>query len=268
MRRANVAQADTGAVKMFQGLGCSALEALAVVGGRAPSEFSAVGSEARALLQATQGPFIALVSHTANWELALLEASASVPLACVVKRIKSPAIDSFCTRLRGRGNVQLLPERNVLASASAALADGRSVVFPMDQVPPVAARPWPQVQWLGAMAHIDTAPFVLAARLGVPVLLFAQHRTASGGTEISVLASFAPPKTMRAAWVRGSAVQAARHLESFVRAHPASWLWLHRRWRAPRHAPHNTVSAALGPPPCALRRVLLGIRPQSPCPTR
>lgn len=237
MRRANVAQPETVALNMFQGLGCSALEALAVAGGRAPSEFSAVGSEARALLQATQGPFIALVSHTANWELALLEASALVPLACVVKHIKSPAIDSFCTRLRGRGNVQLLADHDVLSAASMALAGGRSVVFPMDQVPPATTRGWPQAQWLGAMAHIDTAPFVLAARLGVPVLLFAQHRTARGCTEISVLGSFVPPKTTRAAWVRASAVQAAQRLESFVRAHPASWLWLHRRWRSPRPTP-------------------------------
>ncbi len=246
LRRANVAAPERVAQQMFEGLGCSAAEALAVAGGRGPQEFASLDAAARARLSDPNAePFIGLVSHTANWELSLLVASALRPVACVVKRIRHQGIDDFCTKLRTRGDVALLREEEVLRSATEALGRGRTVIFPMDQVPPAMARRWPRAQTLGAMAYVDTSPFVLAARLGLPVVVFAQRRDADGRSLVSVLGSFVPPQRGRAAWARSAAVQATSCLEAFVRENPAAWLWLHRRWRAPL--------PAMAPSPHALR---------------
>ncbi len=40
-----------------------------------------------------------------------------------------------------------------------------------------------------------------------------------------------PPERDRRAWALMATWTATRVLERWVHAHPAEWLWMHRRWR-------------------------------------
>jgi hypothetical protein len=58
------------------------------------------------------------------------------------------------------------------------------------------------------------------------------------------LASLAPGAEP-GAWAAQATREATAALDRFVRAHPASWLWLHRRWRAPLELRGGSAAARL-----------------------
>src|SRR5438270_833590 len=71
------------------------------------------------------------------------------------------------------------------------------------------------------------------ARRSGGVVLAASHR-AAGALVIEVLDVIVPPARAGRAWIERATRDATAALERFVIANPRDWLWLHRRWRAPR----------------------------------
>ena len=66
---------------------------------------------------------------------------------------------------------------------------------------------------------------------GVPLLLVLGHRTADGRHRLELAAAIAPDELRGRGAVERATRTMAAALEGFVRAHPAQWLWLHRRWK-------------------------------------
>ena len=100
--------------------------------------------------------------------------------------------------------------------------------MPLDQVP-ARARHGVELVVHGAPAWVDRAPLSLAARAGATVLVVGAAR--EGATQVVEVLDVLRPE--ESGGVRGATARGVARLEAFAVRHPASYLWLHRRWRAP-----------------------------------
>jgi Kdo2-lipid IVA lauroyltransferase/acyltransferase len=185
-----------------------------------------------------RGPVIFFASHTGNWELAAAAAGRLLSargrrLVVVAKAMHARSVDRFTTRLRACLGVHVIPPVGALAAARRALAAGDVVVMPIDQVPDCAAHAL-AVPFLGAEAFVDRAPATLAWRTRATILVVAAQRDRDvHRVRLLGVVERASPGTSMRAWIEATAVTATSLLDAFVRSSPASWLWLHRRWRPP-----------------------------------
>lgn len=243
MARARVERPREVAAQMYAGLGAGLCELLWLAGASPARRDRAVARAVRfdPALEAAidealdEGPVVFAASHTGNWELvayaaARLLRSRGRSLAVVVKPISARAVDRFCTRLREGLGLVLVRPRGALAAAARVLDEGGAVAMPIDQVPD-RARHADQVPFLGALAHADRAPFALARRSRATVLVVAARRDGSG-QRVQLLGRLSLSRR-RASSPSDATRVATSALDAFVRQAPESWLWLHRRWRAP-----------------------------------
>lgn len=247
MARAGLSQPAAEARAMYAGLGVGALELVWLAGASGARRTAALEQRVvfdddfepavdRAL---ARGPIVFAASHTGNWETAAFAAARLLAargrrLAVVAKPLSVSGFDAFCTRLRRACGLELLTPRGAFARCREALARGDAVAMPIDQVPE-RERHAVHASFLGASARVDRAPAVLAARAGATLLVVAAARDSAGVQTISVLAALRPDGCPdRTAFPEHASRTATVALDAFVRRHPSSWLWLHRRWRAPR----------------------------------
>jgi KDO2-lipid IV(A) lauroyltransferase len=174
-------------------------------------------------------------SHTGNWELAACAVARELDLLVVVKPIAAEGIDAFMTRARRAHGMELALPEGALVTARQVLERGGCVAMLIDQVPGQESHGIP-LDFLGARALADRAPASLAASVGAPLVVVAFRRATSGTHVIEVLRVSHPPLRSRRAWVVRATREATGALDAFVRRHPSEWLWMHRRWRAPRGA--------------------------------
>jgi len=178
------------------------------------------------------GPVVLFASHTGNWELAAAAAARFLRargrrLAIVAKPMHTGWVDRRLARLRAQRDVAVIPPAGALAATGRVLAAGDIVAMPIDQVPDRAAHAI-RVDFLGAAALIDRAPATVAWRARATVLVIAA--TAGKVRVIDVIP--APSGADRAGpWIDAVSRRATAALEAFVLREPASWMWLHRRWR-------------------------------------
>jgi KDO2-lipid IV(A) lauroyltransferase len=224
--------------RVYRSLGASVMELLWL--SRRPAEALA---EVASLEPASRRAFdtalalgrgvVLAASHTGNWELAACVMARSLDLLVVTKPIREKALDRFMTHVRTAHGLRLAPPEGALLSARDALARGGCVAMLIDQVPDFAGHGI-ALEFLGGRALADRAPAALSASTGAPLVVVAFRRDARGRHVIHVLRVLLPPARDRRAWTVRATRQASAALEAFVRSYPSEWLWLHRRWRAPR----------------------------------
>lgn len=256
MARAGIAEPAASAAEMYRSLGAGIVELLWLAAAPASRRAEAVARVAVddasvAALEAasSSGPVVIFASHTGNWELAAAAAARLLAergrrLAVVAKAIHARGVNAFVERIRRRMGVDVIAPRGALAAAQHVLERGDVVIMPIDQVPDRSAHGI-SVPFLGELAVTDRAPATLAWRARATVLVVVAERVA-GGHRVRVLDAIAPPAgDDRAArrWIEAVTMRATSLLEGFVRRSPASWLWLHRRWRAPRERAGRTFDA-------------------------
>ncbi len=251
MARAGIDDPASVAAAMYRSLGEGLVELLwlaaapaarreEVVAGVSIDDASAAALDAAC----ARGPVVLFASHTGNWELAAAAAARLLArskrrLAVVAKPMHAAGVDVFLRRLRERCAIHVLSPRGALASARRSLDAGDVVVMPIDQVPDRACHGLP-LPFLGELAVTDRAPATLAWRARATVLVVASERATLGEAcavhRVRVLDVIDPPADGDAAsrWIAATTTRATSRLEAFVRGAPASWMWLHRRWRAPR----------------------------------
>lgn len=181
-------------------------------------------------------------SHTGNWELAAAAVARTRPLFVVAKPFSNARFDAFVARLRAKLGVLTIDPRGAARSVVKALRSGALVVMPIDQVPDRVAHAT-IATFLGARAYVDRAPFVLARRANVKVLVCAAHREGDRH-RARVLAAVSDP------------AEATAVLDGFVRAHPESWMWLHRRWKEPVDRLEKTAWTTPSSSPAAASRAV------------
>jgi KDO2-lipid IV(A) lauroyltransferase len=251
MERARVTEPRDAAAAMYRSLGAGVLELLWLAGSRKAARDAALRDHvlldddlAVALHEACErGPVVLAASHTANWELVAYGAARWLEardrrLAVVVKRQSVGVFHAFCTRLREACGLVLIAPAGAFDAARKALRTGNVIAMPIDQVPD-RTRHGTSVPFLGAQALADRAPAALARASGATLLVVAASRDGRD-QRVHLLAELPPHargESAATAWITNATREATRVLDAFVHADPSSWLWLHRRWRAPLEVP-------------------------------
>jgi KDO2-lipid IV(A) lauroyltransferase len=260
LRRSGCPSPRSSARAMYASLGASVMELLWLA--RRPtaalSRVCALDRSSRRLLEdvLAKGRGVVLAaSHTGNWELAACAMARELDLLVVVKPIATAGVDAFMTRARRAHGIGLAPPDGALLRARQVLDRRGCVAMLIDQVPGQESHGM-ELDFLGGRALADRAPASLAASAGAPLVVVAFRRAASGAHVIEVLRVAHPPERDRRAWVLRATREATLALDAFVRRYPSEWLWMHRRWHAPR--------CATRPPP----RLPEGVACAIPAPAR
>jgi KDO2-lipid IV(A) lauroyltransferase len=262
MRRAHVADPAAAARAMYRNLGTGIFELLWLSGleHRSPEQ-RAAALQAHVVLDedldvalyeaSERGPVVLAASHTGNWEMiaygaARVLATHGRRLAVVVKPQSVGAFHAFCMHLRKACGLVLIQPEGAFAAARRSLAAGDVIAMPIDQVPD-RARHGVAVPFLGAEALADRAPATLARAAGATLLVVAasRHGDVHRGHLLAELPPHARGESAANAWITHATREATRALDAFVRERPSSWLWLHRRWRAPlERTPRESAAAS------------------------
>ncbi len=238
MKRAGIVRSRAGAIAslMYESLGMSLVEMLWLAAHPevAAAEWAVLDEYSRAVLAEARERGRGLVlatAHTGNWELAAAALAEKYPLTVVVKPMSVGWVERFCHTARISRGISLSPPRNALERARSALEHGEIVAMLIDQVPGRASHAV-QAEFLCGRADVDHSPAALAASMRAPLAVAVSRRVPGGGHVLEVLAVMEPPARDRRSWAAEATRIATRLLERWVHAHPADWLWMHRRWRA------------------------------------
>jgi Kdo2-lipid IVA lauroyltransferase/acyltransferase len=198
------------------------------------TEHARITPESRAVLDRlfTRGQGVVFVTgHLGNWELmARAVAAHGYPVNTIGQRSYDPRFTRLIARFREAGRVNTLwrGEPRLMASMGAVLARNELMGLLIDQDTDV---PGVFVPFFGRLAYTPTAAAALARHTGAPLVTGFNHRLPQGGYEITIeelaLSAEADPDL---ALARDTAELTAR-IERQLRAHPAQWVWMHRRWR-------------------------------------
>jgi len=178
-------------------------------------------------------PAILVSAHLGNWEM--LPAASfqnGLPVGLIYRAVGNPRIDrmirSFRASATAGDDAPLFPKGAEGArGAIAHLQAGRSLGILADQ----KMNDGIAVPFFGRPAMTASAPAQLALRYDAVVLPCHCVREGPGRFRVVV----EPPLALPATGSRAERAQAlteaiTTRIESWVRAHPGQWLWLHRRW--------------------------------------
>ncbi len=173
---------------------------------------------------------IIISAHLGNWEI--LSASArqvGIPLTLVVTPPRNRFARVWIAWLRARAGAQVTSQGAVWQAARESLRQGRVVGMMVDQRPP--PRQGLPGTFLGQPALLPTAPALLAIRTGATVFSCVAIRQENGEHRVQVEGPLPfPPAGPGRDKVAFLAREMNARVETWVRAHPSQWLWLHRRW--------------------------------------
>lgn len=181
-------------------------------------------------MEATRGGGICLAGHGGAWDLALVSGGETTPVTIFVKPPTNRFAAWVVARLRGGSDVQLLPPRGSMAAAYAALDAGRLVAFVQDQrhnngVPST---------FFGRPAQTSAAFAAMVWRRRAPVFGMWQWREPDGTHRGRMVPLVLQIPEDRDAAIAALTQASQDFYEAQIRAYPADWWWLHRRWRGGR----------------------------------
>jgi Kdo2-lipid IVA lauroyltransferase/acyltransferase len=241
LKAAGVAPASVIARQMYRSLGAGLVELLWLAG-REPAEvdrrFEMSPRAAEALRDAARlgkGVIVA-TAHTGNWDLSAcasarwLAENLGASLTVVTKQLSWRALDRYWQRLRAERGVTLVPAEGAASEVRRALAEGGVVALLVDQAPERASGVT-TLPFFGRPAKHDLAPAILAARAKAPVVVLLGRRRDDGTHVMDFEDALMPDELRGADAPRRATARISAAVERFVRAHPAQWLWLHKRWK-------------------------------------
>ena len=218
---------------MYRNLATNLVEILRADGGAedaSPGLFSVEGEEHIIAACARGRGALILLAHYGSWELlAMFAAQRGYTLYIVAKKIKNDVVDRLWNRLRARYGVKVIYARNAARPILRALRENALVGFMPDQ-----HRTHEQgvfVQFFGRPASTSPGLAILSSQAQAQVLPVFICRRADGGHHIRGLPALPPPPDRTPATVLRYTQRYTTILEDELRAHPAEWLWIHRRWK-------------------------------------
>ena len=173
---------------------------------------------------------VVVTGHLGSWELvaAALAHRVSVRTHLVVKPLG--ALDEWVQRRRRQFGLQTIVAGRGVATvrpALRALRAGEIVVVVIDQHAPTTAC---VVPFFGRPAATTVLPAWLAQQADAPMIWLSTWRAPDRTHGVQTVRLDAVDLDHPAAR-RVRMVELTRRLEASVRAHPAQWLWTHRRWK-------------------------------------
>lgn len=189
----------------------------------------------------TQGALF-LSGHFANWEiLPIAAAQFGLDGAIVYRPPNNPFVDRWIARMRGkRGYTEQISKHNGAKRIFTLLRAGKCILLLADQKTSEGI----EAPFFGRGAMTTPVPAALSLKLGVPILFASNRRTGGANFEVTLH----PPLAFTLSGDEKADVQAMTvvinlRLEEMVRADPAQWLWIHRRWATARDIAKKKTNA-------------------------
>jgi KDO2-lipid IV(A) lauroyltransferase len=190
------------------------------------------GADIAEALAARSGPALLFAGHLANWEvLQPVAASFGIRLAGFYRAASNPLVDRMIRGLRtDAGGGETLMFAKGAAGARAAMAHllgGGKLGMLVDQ----KMNDGIAVPFFGRDAMTAPAAAAFALRFRCPIVPVCVQRLGPMRFRIVVSPPLALPDSGdRAADIAALMIEVNATLERWIRARPAEWLWLHRRW--------------------------------------
>jgi Kdo2-lipid IVA lauroyltransferase/acyltransferase len=170
-------------------------------------------------------------AHIGNWELhGLVHGWTVGPISVVARPLDNPALDArLCAFRTATGNA-VIYKRKAIPQVMKTLREGRVVAIVLDQN--VQAQDGIFVEFFGRPAATTTVAAALALKTGCALVPSHLELLPDGRYR----AVYDPPvartptgdRDADIAWITQ---ELARRTETWVRAAPEQWLWIHRRWK-------------------------------------
>lgn len=227
------------ALNAFRHFGRVLVEVLALpwyATSRADSLFETEGFEHLQEAHALGRGVIVFSAHYGNWELvALRQSLAGVPMDFIARPLDNPWLERAFVSWRETAGNRVLGKHGALRRALRSLREGRSLAILIDQN--VHAPPRLFLPFFGRSASVTPSLGQLAVRLGAPVVPVISYPREDGGYRIVYGQRLADPGGEdEQARARELTRAATTLVESWIRARPGCWLWLHDRWKSQPHA--------------------------------
>ena len=174
-----------------------------------------------------------LSGHFANWEIMpITGARFGLEGAIVYRPPNNPYVDRYISRARAiKGYAEQISKHNGVKRIFTLLRNGKAILLLADQ----KTNEGIAVRFFGQDAMTTPAPAALALKLKTPIIFASNKRL--GGARFAVTVypplEFTPSGDDEAD-TRALTAAINRQLEEIVRADPAQWLWIHRRWPTER----------------------------------
>lgn len=170
-----------------------------------------------------------LTAHCANWEWTLhrLRIEFGVPLVAAYKPPRSRAAERAMQALRARFGVRVVPGKRLLRELARLRHAPHTTGFMADQAPTTSPnRHW--LRFLGRETAFFPGPAEIARIGGYEVYYVAITRTSRGHYAarfhlIAAAGAVVEPLEFTRRY--------ALRMEAQIRAAPADWMWVHRRWK-------------------------------------
>ena len=171
---------------------------------------------------------ILLSGHVGNWELmAAYLSRAGYPLNVLATRLKNSRLDELIVSLRRNVGIAVLERSGGLKDALRCLNRGEILGILIDQDTSVESV---LVDFLGRPTKTAVGPVKLASRTGAAIVPLAMLMTDNGHYRIEVKEPLVV--SGQEASLVNDVERCSKAVETFIRAEPSQWVWMHRRWKS------------------------------------
>ena len=195
-----------------------------------PSRVEVVGAERLAAIRDGAGPVVFISGHFSSFEIMpAVIVHSGIDCQITYRATNNPYVDARIRDTRARYGVKLFAPKGTEGARGLirALSRGESVALMNDQKfnGGIAA------PLFGVMAHTAPGPSTFALRFGAPLQPMSVERTGKARFRVVVH----DPIVLEATDDRDADIEAGvRRINAFiedrVRARPAEWFWVHKRW--------------------------------------
>jgi len=173
---------------------------------------------------------IGLTGHIGNWELLALAMSvAGWKMAAIGRELDNPLLEARLRDFRTAHGNEMISKDGAVRGAIRALKAGQLIGFLLDQD---ALASGVFVKFLGRWASTYSTAGMLAVRFDLPILPVSSRVDADGMVTLTASPPFHAARTgdtARDVWTVTQRMTS--WLEAQVRANPAQWFWMHRRFK-------------------------------------
>jgi KDO2-lipid IV(A) lauroyltransferase len=217
--------------------------------GRSPAElrplFEVVGREHVDEALAAGRGITFPTAHVGNWEItATAHALTAHPFGVVARELDNPALERRLFEIRTQCGNTVIYKTSALAQMLRILRTNGAVGILVDQN--VQERDGIFVDFFGHPANTTTITSALAVKTGCALVPGHTVRLPGGRYRLT----YDPPIRVDPSGDRRTDIarltqKTAKQIETWIRAAPEQWLWMHRRWHtqpAPGQGPHPALA--------------------------
>ncbi len=175
---------------------------------------------------------IMLTGHCGNWEFLNARLSVSgIPVVAAARSLNDDRINKIIVDLRSRfGTEVVLRGKGTTRKLVRSLTDNKVNALLIDQ--DIKDLSGAFVPFFGRPAWTPTSAAALSLRFGAPIVPTFIHRRDDGSHHAEVFPPLRPtPGLEGQEAIIDLTALATQAIEQQVRAYPAQWVWMHRRWR-------------------------------------